>query len=231
MLENTWVSIPAGEMVYRVRHRIMEGDCQVEHGPVPVKLPAFQMTHFPITNGMYAAFVAETGYQPTPEGNFLAHLQEGMEGRENQPVVFVSLEDAQAYARYAGGSLPSEAQWQYAAGGPQGLAWPWGNAFDPAKTNGDGGVFCDVDAHPEAASPFGICDLTGNAWEWVGDAVDDGAHLFGLLRGGCCYRAAHFWHMQGGPHPTDSHMKMPLLGGDLNRAATVGFRCVREVKA
>ena len=69
----------------------------------------------------------------------------------------------------------------------------------------------------------------GNAWEWVGGEADDGAHRFALLRGGSCYRAAHFWHMQGGQQPIDSHMKMPLMDGNLNRAATVGFRVAREV--
>lgn len=231
---NHWISIPAQDVIYRVRHRIMEGGCQVEHGPLIMHCPAFEMQKYPVTNEDYVMFIEETGYHA--EGNFLNHLKNAasfraaIRGREKQPVVYVSMDDARAYAEYMGAALPTELMWYVAAGGASGLNWPWGDRFDPARTNDENGVLCNVDAHPLGASPYGIMDMVGNCWEWVGSEVDDGQHLFAILRGGSCYRAPHFWHMQGGPHPIESHMKMPLLGGNLNRSAMVGFRLAREVQ-
>lgn len=62
MLSNEWIFIPEKTVIYQVRHRIMEGDCQVEHGPVAVHIPAFSILRYPVTNGQYMAFVRQTGY-------------------------------------------------------------------------------------------------------------------------------------------------------------------------
>lgn len=239
MLSNPWILIPEQDILYRVRHRIMEGDCQVEHGPVFRHICAFEILKYPVTNAEYVRFVEETGYHSN--GNFLRHLREDMDtfnyddirrnlrGREKQPVTWVNLKDARAYAEYRGATLPSELQWYAAGGGADGRSWPWGEGFDPTRVNGNGDSLTDVDRYPDGASPYGIMDMIGNCWEFVGREVHDGTHLFAILRGGCHYHAAHFWHMQGGAHPLDSHIKMPLLGDDLNRSATVGFRLCREV--
>ncbi len=225
-IANEWIRIPGGKMIYRVRHRIMEGDCPCEHGPVEMEIKPFEIMKYPVTNGMYRKFVEETGYSAS--GNFLAHWKNvPFEEIENKPVTFVSPEDAKAYAAYVGARLPSEAEWQFAAGGADGRKWPFGNDFDPERVNGNGGVITDVDAYPDGASPYGVMDLSGNVWEWTDSFTNDGQRPFALLRGGCCFRAAHFWHMEGGAHPIDSHMKMLLLSDDLNRASTLGFRCVR----
>jgi len=228
MLTNEWITIPGGAFVYRVRHRIMEGDCQVEHGPVLLDMPAFEMQKYPVTNAMYREFLDQSGYAPADRANFLRHLDGPDAPDENAPVVWVSLTDAKAYAGWAGGALPSDAQWQYAAGGPSRARWPWGDEFRADCMNGDGDRLTPVDRYPSGASYWGLVDLCGNAWEWVDGPIDDGRHAFGLIRGGCHYRARHFWHIAGGPHPNDSHEKVPLLGEALGRAATVGFRCVRK---
>lgn len=229
MLTNQWLDIPGGTFIFRVRHRIMEGDCQVDHGPALLTIPPFQMQKYPVTNGMYQTFVMETGYRPRDEANFLRQLEEGPVN-EDAPVTWVSPADAAAYARWVGGQLPSDVQWQYAAGGPERTRWPWGEAYRPECLNASGGVLTPVDQYAAGASAWGLMDLCGNAWEWVQGPVDDGTHLFGLVRGGCCYRARHFWHLMGGPHPVDSHEKVPLMNEALNRSAMVGFRCVREVR-
>lgn len=229
MLEQKWIRIPGGSMIYRVRHRIMEGDCPCEHGPVLAEVKTYEIMKYPVTNGMFRQFIQETGYKG--DGNFLEHWKNaGFDSIEDKPVVYVSLDDAKAYAAYAGGKLPSEIQWQYAAGGADGRRWPWGDDYSADFVNGDGGELSNVDAYPQGESPFGVADLCGNVWEWTDGPVSDGHRLFALLRGGCCYRAAHFWHMEGGAHPVDSHIKMLLLSDELNRAATVGFRCVREAR-
>ena len=231
MLHNQWIPIPPAKMLYIVRHRIMEGDCQAEHGPVVVELGAYQIQRYPVTNAQYAAFVRETGYHPGDGDNFLLQLRGGLtEKSADLPVTYVSPEDAAAYAAWLGAKLPTQAQWQYAAEGPDRLTWPWGNDFDGSCANGDSPALTPVNRYPRGESPFGVADLCGNAWEWTREIMDDGMHRFALLRGGCYYRAEHFWHMEGGCHPNQSHGKMPLLAGNLNRAATVSFRCVKEAE-
>lgn len=229
MLYNEWVSLDGAKMLYIVRHRIMEGDCQAEHGPVTIDLPAYQIQRYPVTNAQYAAFVEETGYRPADGENFLWQLKDGLtEENEDLPVTYVSVEDAAAYAAHIGALLPTQAQWQHTAQGAENRLWPWGDAFDPSRLNGDSAALTPVNAYPQGQSAFGVMDLCGNAWEYTREVFDDSMHRFCLLRGGCHYRAEHFWHMAGGAHDNRSHEKMPLLAGGLNRAATVSFRCVRE---
>lgn len=105
-------------------------------------------------------------------------------GRGRHPVVHVSWNDAQAYARWASKSLPSEAQWEYAArGGLEQQLYPWGSDLTPGGEHrcniwqgqfpvtdtGDDGYAgsCPVDSFP--ANGFGIYSVTGNVWEWCAD--------------------------------------------------------------
>ena len=203
----------------------MEGDCHVDHGPLLMQMAGFEMMRYPVTNALFRAFVDEMGYQPNDPANFLREV-----GADHEPVTWVSLSDANAYAAWAGGRLPTDAEWQYAAGGPDCTHWPWGDDYDKTKLNADGPSLDPVDAHPDGASAWGLMDLCGNAWEWTAGPIDDGRHSFALIRGGSHYRARHFWHIAGGPHPVDSHEKVPLLSEALNRSATVSFRLVREVR-
>ena len=105
-----------------------------------------------VTNGAYRDFLRNTGYRPRDLTNFLelwarprgkeAAPAEWLipQGKENHPVVYVDLEDARAYARWAGKRLPTEEEWQYAAQGTDGRTWPWGNDFDPERCNGIDGT-------------------------------------------------------------------------------------------
>ena len=225
MLQPQWIKIPPGPFIYRVRHRIMEGDCQVDHGPLLLQMPGFEMMCCPVTNAQFRAFVDQTGYAPKDPANFLRDPS-----GDDCPVTWVSLNDANAYAQWAGGRLPTDAEWQYAAGGPDCTRWPWGGDYDKTKLNADGATLELACAHPNGASAWGLLDLCGNAWEWMAGPLGDGHHAFALIRGGSHYRARHFWHIAGGPHPVDSHEKVPLLSEALNRSATVSFRLVREVR-
>lgn len=118
MLSNEWIFLPEQTILYEVRHRIMEGDCQVEHGPTAVHLSAFYIQRYPVTNGQYLEFVRNTGYVSRDGTNFLAQLSGRLTAElEDLPVTYVSPADAAAYAAYVGGKLPTEAQWQYAAEG------------------------------------------------------------------------------------------------------------------
>ena len=233
MPENIWIKIPSQQVIYRVHHRTLEGGCSAEHGPVLKNCAAFNIQKYPVTNAEFVKFVEQTGYHSG--GNFLKHLfdrsdclSDAVKGIENQPVVFVSLDDAKAYADHVGAKLPTELQWYTAAGGADGRIWPWGDTYYSTHANSDSTRLCDVDSHPLGTSSYGVMDMIGNCFEWTRDLLRDDMHISAILRGGSFYRAPHFWHIKGGAHPIDSHVKMPLLSGNLNRAATVGFRLVQE---
>lgn len=225
------ILIPKTTYIYRVLHRIMEGDCPCDHGPRAVTAGPLLADKYPVTNKMYYDFLNQSGYQPDDTSNFLKHWVDGiyLPEDENCPVVWVSRQDALAYAFFYGCRLPYDHEWQLLAGGPQKLLYPWGNDFDSKRCNASGGYIVPVNSYPEGASVFGCMDLCGNAWEWTQDCIDDGMHLFTFLRGGCCYKAPHYWHAEGGCHKNNFHLKFQLLNEALNRNETVGFRCVREV--
>ena len=93
---------------------------------------------------------------------------------DNLPVADVSWHDANAYCRWLGKQLPSEAQWEKAARGPNGNIFPWGNNWDPKLANtGDDEAWengtSPVGAYKQNVSHYGVYDMAGNVWEWVDD--------------------------------------------------------------
>ena len=88
--------------------------------------------------------------------------------------VNVSWNDAKAYAKWAGVTLPTEAQWEKAARGTDGRVYPWGNDWDAAKCNNSVGAnhpgkTSPVGSFPAGASPYGCLDMAGNVWQWCAD--------------------------------------------------------------
>jgi formylglycine-generating enzyme required for sulfatase activity len=135
------------------------------------RLPAFHIDVYPTTNSDYAQFIAATGHRP-PEhwsgGAFPAELA-------NHPVVFVSWHDADAYAQWAGKSLPTSQQWEKAARGVDGDTYPWGNGETLAKCNvreSRIGATTPVDRYHSGVSPYGVYDMCGNVWEWCATATE-----------------------------------------------------------
>jgi formylglycine-generating enzyme required for sulfatase activity len=128
-------------------------------------LPDFYIDLTPVTNVEYAVFVDATVHRRP------RHWPDGgrPEGLDDHPVVGVDHRDASAYAAWAGKVLPSEAEWEKAARGPKGFAYPWGNQATPAKCNvRETGVdrTTPVGLYRSGASPYGVFDLSGNVWEW-----------------------------------------------------------------
>lgn len=228
------VPIPGGSFVLRVEHRVREGRCPLyDHGPRLVTLRPFVLGRTPVTNDQFAAFLGATGYHPDDSRNFLRHWADGRppEQAGRCPVVWVSPRDAEAYTVWAGGRLPTDEEWQWAAQGPRGLRWPWGQGHgpDPALCNAAGAAPTPVDAFPSGASPFGPLDMAGNTWEWTSPEWDDGWHRWRLLRGGSYFVAqGSFWYAEGGACPNSRHLRFLLMGEGLNRCATVGFRCAMD---
>jgi formylglycine-generating enzyme required for sulfatase activity len=231
-IERQLVFIEKSTYIYRVVHRIMEGDCQMDHGPLLIEAGGFYADKYPVTNKMFYDFIRESGYKPKNSDGYLRHWENGIfkEADANLPVVNVSLEDAKYYATFYGMKLPSDRQWQYMAAGPLNLKYPWGNEPDYKKCNVYSDGLTPVDAYSEGASPFGLYDMCANAWEMVDDIIDDGWHRFTLLRGGCYYKGNNYWHAEGGALPNNSHLKMHLLGNAMDRNNTVGFRCIKEAE-
>jgi len=204
----------------------------IEHHIGPVRLPAFFIDEHEVTNGEFARFLRETGYRPRETTSFLGHWHGVTPPAElaHHPVVYVDLEDARAYARWAGKRLLTELEWQRAAQGDDGRRWPWGNEFDPSRCNGSGKGTTPVTAYPQGRSPFGCYDMAGNVWGWTESERSDGHTRFCIIRGGSYYKAeGSVWYVEGGPQPCTSHTKLILMYPGLDRCSTIGFRCVKDV--
>jgi formylglycine-generating enzyme required for sulfatase activity len=195
-----------------------------------VEVEAFWIDECEVSNADFERFLAESGYVPTEPRNFLKHWTDGRMPAEvaELPVVFVDLDDARAYARWAGKRLPTEWEWQVAAQGRDGRAWPWGDEFDPERCAPDHGPV-PVRSMPRGRSPWGCYHMAGNVWEWTESCRDDGHTRFAMIRGGSWYRAeGSGWYVEGGPQPCTSHTKFIRMWPGLDRCATVGFRCAMD---
>lgn len=150
-----------------------------------VEVATFAIGKYPVTNGEFMAFLAETRYPelPTswPYGRPPAHAL-------NAPVYTVTAAAAEAYAAWLARKtgrafrLPGEFEWEYAAAGADGLSFPWGNRFDSDAANTmETGLLCTspVGAFPRGRTPAGVADLAGNVEEYVSDTYRPypGGHL------------------------------------------------------
>lgn len=193
---------------------------------------SFLVDRFPVTNEEYLKFIQGSRYIPSDTSNYLRHWERGLpvSGQERYPVVWVSLEDARAYARWAGKRLPTEEEWQLAAQGTDGREWPWGNEFHATKCNNGFGRPTPVDAFPKGESPYGVADLVGNVWQMTDDVWCNGAYYFNIIRGGSWFRPeSSWWYIKGGPQPLTTTQMQLLVSPGYDRSATVGFRCVRDL--
>ena len=132
------------------------GDAYIEE--YWIELPDYYIDKHEVTNKQFKEFLDATGYKPEWPANFLKHWKNGTypNGMGDHPVVYVDFNDAKAYAAWAGKTLPSEAQWQYAAQGPKYRIFPWGSNWDPVKANVNTDGTKPVGSHPGGASPFGV---------------------------------------------------------------------------
>ena len=239
------VSIPGGEFVFAVGGVEIEGfnwagqDVQYPWESVPrrhhrqvMEIAPFHIDRHLVTNAQFKAFIDATGYAPADNINFLAHWVDGAPraGWENKPVVWVSLEDARAYAAWAGKRLPHEWEWQYAAQGTDGRVYPWGNEWDETRvprTNRGRRILPadDVGSFPAGASPFGVEDLVGHVWQWTEEFVDEHTRV-AILRGGSSYQpqTSHWYFPQA--WRLDQHGKYLLMAPAKDRSGMLGFRCV-----
>jgi formylglycine-generating enzyme required for sulfatase activity len=146
-----------------------------------VAFPRFAMDETLVTNAQFAQFLKANRYRPAHAENFLKHWTQGRPpaGLEDHPVVYVDLDDARAYANWAGKRLPTEEEWQCAAQGADGRQYPWGEQMEPGRCNaGETGGTTPVKAFPRGRSPFGCHDMCGNVWQWTESERSDGRTRF-----------------------------------------------------
>jgi formylglycine-generating enzyme required for sulfatase activity len=199
-----------------------------------VELKRFAIDETPVTNTQFARFLQASGYRPRHSENFLKHWKgdQPPAGQEDHPVVYVDMDDARAFARWAGKRLPTEEEWQYAAQGVDGRRYPWGETFEPGRCNdGETGTTTPVKAFPRGRSPFGCYDMCGNVWQWTESERSDGRTRFCIVRGGAFYAArGSGWYVDGGPRPANFATKFLLTWPGLDRCSTIGFRCAADLK-
>jgi formylglycine-generating enzyme required for sulfatase activity len=181
------VYVPAGEFQMGSDPEV-DPDADSDEQPVhTVALDAFWIDQTEVTNARFATFLnamdnreegGETWLELTDEDCLIEQVDDtyrAKDGYAEHPVIEVSWYGARAYCTWAGRRLPTEAEWEYAARGPEGRIYPWGDAFECAHGNFPGD-YCDgyirtapVGRFPDGASWTGALDMAGNVWEWVAD--------------------------------------------------------------
>ncbi len=164
----TYLYVPAGEFLMGSPDGVGDDD---EHPQHSVYLDAFWIMQTEVTNAQYAKCVA-AGACGAPDNS---RWQDA--AYADHPVTAVDWNQASAYARWAGGRLPTEAEWEKAARGTDGRTYPWGNEA-PAASLANCCAFVNdttpVGSYPAGASPYGALDMAGNVWEWTADWYDSG---------------------------------------------------------
>ena len=181
------VYVPAGEFMMGSHGADPKADTD-ESPRHTVYLDSYWIDRLEVTNFRYAEFLNTLGdHIGTCEGQDCAEtqvedknshiLRQGgryvvERGFEDHPVTQVNWYGARAYCRWAGARLPTEAEWEKAARGVDGRAYPWGKEMPNCKKAqyGDcGGETVPVGTKPRGDSPYGALDMAGNVWEWVAD--------------------------------------------------------------
>ena len=228
-------SIPAGGFMMGCNEDV-DDDCESHEYPYhEVYLDAYYIDVTEVTQGAFQECV-NAGVCDTPVCDWNPN------NTPDRPVACVNWYSAKTYCKYAGKRLPTEAEWEKAARGTDGRKYPWGNEPPSCKyavmDDNDGVGGCgtnagwDVCSKEAGNSPYGVCDMAGNVWEWVADWYDSeyyenspGSNPKGpnggstrVIRGGGLHNDFSHRH-----RVSDRSHFDPLLDYDV-----IGFRCARS---
>jgi len=179
--EDNMILIPEGESFLGSKETVGFLGSKWQVAPVyRVQLNAFKIDRYPVTNHEYERFVQITGYKT--EGDWRKYYSPLT---RYHPVINVSWNDANEYAKWLGKRLPTQAEWEKASRGTDFRNYPWGNDWDKNKCNSkrmeredlvrqilnieNGRGTIPVNSIPEGASPYGVMDMAGNVWEWCSE--------------------------------------------------------------
>lgn len=246
--QNNWVNITHGSFCMGAQQQDHNGenydpDAHEHESPIhEVRLEAYRIGRYPVTVEEFWRFKEDSGYQNPAwwkKGGFGERSQPDDWDEQllhpNRPVVNVSWHEAAAWCDWAGGRLPTEAEWERAARGPDGRRFPWGDENpDPERACYGAAKISHptpVGLFPRGMTPDGICDLAGNVWEWVADWYNKGYYAVcpignptGPVTGK--YRVVRGGSWIFGSKYLRSSFRYAYNPG--HRLNVIGFRCVRE---
>jgi formylglycine-generating enzyme len=221
------VTIPAGPFVRGTQSGGFD-----EQPQRTIVLDTFSIDRYEVTNHQYQQFILATGHRKSgPPARYAKSI--GKMRGTNQPVVYVSWDDAMDYCRWKGKRLPTEAEWEKAMRGTDGRLWPWGDKEQPNGANWarvqDGyDVSGPVGSFQSDKSPYGVMDGAGNAMEWVADWYDEKYYKESQEQNPPSPEHGTYRVLRGGSYTTS--------GADIRitsrnkmvpdfRDETIGFRC------
>jgi formylglycine-generating enzyme required for sulfatase activity len=210
--------------------------------PTHVTLAAFYIDQFEVTNDHYVDFLEAQGNQVEAGVPWLAaeksRISQAGEkwqittGYADHPATGVSWYGAQAYCEWRRGRLPSEAEWEKAAAGTDGRAYPWGDQVpDQTLLNFDDnlGDTAPVGSYSHNVSPYGAYDMAGNVWEWVSDWYDDTYYAYSPAQNPPGPPKGDFKVVRGGGwhgDAADAHAANRVGSDPAGQGNDFGFRCV-----
>jgi formylglycine-generating enzyme required for sulfatase activity len=184
MIDIEWITIPGGPFLMGVppeerAARAVEYHLEPEFVGFPqqiVTLDTFQISKYPITYRQYAAYGKAKGVSHLWSPYLMWGIVTEEEAIWDHPT-WASWWEAHLFCQWVGGRLPSEAEWEKAARGTDGRRYPWGdewqeercNSIEVAQTVTSSIKTTPVRRYAVGASPYGVCDMLGNVWEWTSD--------------------------------------------------------------
>jgi len=217
------ITAKSGEMVLVPAGHFLFGEKKED-----ATLPAYYIDKTEVTNQSYAAFRNATGY---------AMPADFPSDKPTYPVVNVTIDDAKAFAKWAGERLPTAREWEKAARGTDGRDFPWGNDADGSKANLQSGSLRPADDFAAGASPYKALQMVGNVWELIEEPTtpksDDVLKAFASMQPPPTRNDS--WHQARG----GSFRFPPLSPGlvfdsspipDRFSGPDLGFRCVKDAQ-
>ena len=228
------VAVPAGMFWMGCNERV-DTECYDNEKPGrKVSVAAFEIDRTEVTVAAYRKCVtagACSSAEPSTDGRGTVQGCNWNSGRENHPVNCVDWSQASAYCKWAGGRLPTEAEWEKAARGTDGRKYPWGNT-DVRKSRAYGNVHLNasgdlretmpVGSYPAGASPYGALDMIGNVTEWV----ESKSRTYPGQKGEFHRLKGDSWYgMASASRPSY------ISEYDETRVPFIGFRCARTPRS